>query len=96
MCAIKNDVVYFLSMCFFSLESASFKSKFIKQINSSFGSGGMSLAMNDAELAFFLMFLKSSLTKSSSTPYKITKAATVIGQQSCGQVWVMGKDLQVR
>jgi hypothetical protein len=57
----------------------------MRQINSSYG------AMNEAEFALFVMYLKSS-----STPMKITKAATVIGQQPCGQVWVMGKYLQVR
>ena len=67
------------------MESASFKAKFMKQIiNSSFGSGGMALAMSEIE---FIMFLKS---KAHNMP--IRKAASVIGQQPCGQVWVLGKD----
>ena len=33
----------------------------MKQINSSFGSGGMALAMNKGEFASFLMFLKSNI-----------------------------------
>ena len=49
----------------------------------------MALAMNEAEFASFLMFLKSK------QGMPIRKAATVIGQQPCGQVWVMGKDIQV-
>ncbi len=31
----------------------------MKQINSSFGSGGMALAMSEVEFASFIMFLKS-------------------------------------
>ena len=60
------------------------------QINSSFGSGGMSLAMNDLQVAAFILHLKSNNQSTS-----IRKAASVIGQQACGSVWVMGKDLQV-
>ena len=62
----------------------------MKQINSSFGSGGMALAMNEVEFSSFILFLKS---KAHNMP--IRKAASVIGQQPCGQVWVLGKDLQV-
>ena len=52
----------------------------------------MALAMNEAEFASFLMFLKCNIPKQGMP---IRKAATVIGQQPCGQVWVMGKDIQV-
>ena len=41
------------------MESAAFKAKFMKQINSSFGSGGMGLALSEVEFASFIMFLKS-------------------------------------
>ena len=44
--------------CFFTMESTSFKSKFIAQLNNSFGSGGMSLAFNDNQFSLFLQFLK--------------------------------------
>ena len=64
----------------------------MSQINSSFGSGGMSLAMNDLQFAALLLYLKSN---SECTGTSIRKAACVIGQQPCGNVWVMGKDLQV-
>ena len=74
------------------MESAAFKSKFMKQINSSFGSGGMALAMNEAEFALFLMYLKSNVPQER---IPIRQATSVIGEQHCGKVWVMGKDLQV-
>lgn len=64
----------------------------MKQINSSFGSGGMALAMNEAEFASFLMFLKSTAPQEEM---RVLKAATVIGQQPCGHLWVMGSGVQV-
>ena len=64
----------------------------MKQINSSFGSGGMALAMTETEFGSFLMFLKSNVPREG---IPILKAAAVIGQQPCGKVWVMGKDVQV-
>ena len=64
----------------------------MKQLNSSFGSGGMGLAMTEVEFASFIIFLKSRPTQ---TQTQIRKAATVIGRQRCGKVWVMGKALQV-
>jgi hypothetical protein len=73
------------------MESAAFKTKFMKQINSSFGSDGMALSMNEAEFALFIMHLKSNVPQG----IPIRQAASVIWQQSCGKVWVMGKDLQV-
>ena len=63
--------------------------KFMKQINSSFGSGGMALAMSEVEFATFIIYLTSH------PQMPIRKAASVIGQQQCGKVWVMGKHLQV-
>ena len=62
------------SLCFF-MESAAFKSKFMKQINSSSGSGGMALAMNEAEFALFVMYLKSNVPQERIS---IRQAASVI------------------
>ena len=84
--------IYACSLCFFSMDSASTRYRFMKQINSSFGSGGMGLAMTEVEFSSFIIFLKS---KSTQSHMPIRKAATVIGRQQCGKVWVMGKTLQV-
>ena len=73
------------------MESALCKSRFITQINASYGSGGMSLALNEAQFAQFVQFLKNT----ASTPLPIKKAATVVGLQPCKQVWVFGGDVQV-
>lgn len=78
-------------LCFFSMDSASYKSRFMKQINSSFGSGGMALAMSEVEFQSFILFLKSKVNR-----MPIKKAAGVIGLQPCGKIWVFGKDLQVK
>ena len=66
------------------------KTKFMSQINSSFGSGGMSLSMNDLQFSAFLLYLKQE-----KEDIPIRKAACIIGQQPCNKVWVLGKDLQV-
>lgn len=73
--------------CFFTIESASCKSKFMLQINSSFGSGGMSLALNEVHFAAFIQYLKSQQVASKR------KAASTIGIQPCMKEWVLGKNL---
>ena len=80
----------FCSLCFFSMDSASTKNRFMKQINSSFGSGGMGLAMTEVEFSSFMIYLK---LKPTSSPMPIRKAVTVIGEQNCGKVWVFGYSL---
>ncbi len=67
------------------------RNKFMSQLNSSFGSGGMSLALNEHLFGNFLQFLKNE-----SGILSIRKAARVIGLQSCGKVWVMNGNVQVR
>ena len=67
------------------------KSKFIAQLNNSFGSGGMSLAFNDNQFSLFLQFLK----KEAGRNLPIRKAVTVIGKQGNSSVWVLGRDLQL-
>ena len=74
------------------MDSAAYKAKFMKQINSSFGSGGMALAMSEAEFQCFILFLKST-TKMNGMPIRM--AASVIGLQQCGKISVFGKDIQV-
>ena len=63
------------------------------QLNSSFSSGGMSLSFNDVQFSSFIQYLKDEGNKSSGLPIK--KAAANIGLQRCGQIWVLGKDIQV-
>ena len=40
--------------CFFTMESTAYKSRFLVQINNSFGRGGMSLAQNEAQFSMFI------------------------------------------
>ena len=55
-------ISFFYRLCFFTVESASFKSKFMTQINASFGSGGMTLALNESQFALFFQFLKEDVS----------------------------------
>lgn len=76
------------AMFLYDMESTSFKSKFLAQINNSFGSGGMSLALNETQFSSFIQFIKTD-----GLPIK--KAALIIGLQNNGAVWVLGKDLHI-
>lgn len=49
----------------------------MQQLNNSFGSGGMSLALNEAQFSCFIQFLKNECM--GTLPIK--KAATIIGMQ---------------
>jgi hypothetical protein len=70
------------------MESTSFKSKFLAQINNSFGSGGMSLAFNETQFSSFIQYIKKG-------QLPIKKAALIIGLQNNDSVWVLGKDLHI-
>lgn len=59
------------------------------QINNSFGSGGMTLALNEAQFASFVQYLKLE------EDINIRSAAAIVGQQKCNEVWVMGRDVQI-
>lgn len=76
-------------MCFFTVESISYKFKFMCQLNNSFGSGGMSLAMSEAQFSMFIQYLKNSISK-----LPIVNAVTHVGEQSDG-VWVFNKTTQI-
>ena len=73
------------------MESTSYKSKFLAQINKSFGSGGMSLALNEVQFSMFIQFLKQD----SAQCLTISKAVTRIGQQDDTELWVLGECVQV-
>ena len=77
--------------CFFTAEAALNKSRFLSQLNNSFGSGGMGLSLNEAQFALFIQHLKNLV----GAPLCIRKAASIIGLQPCGNVWVFGSDIQV-
>jgi hypothetical protein len=66
----------------------------MQQINNSFGSGGMSLALNEMQFASFFQHLKNN-NLHGTLPIK--KAASIIGLQvdSNEPVWVLNKDLQL-
>ena len=75
--------------CFFTVESISFKSKFMTKLNNSFGSGGMTLALNEAQFSQFFQFLKHNI---SCLPK--VKAVSHVGEQKDG-VWVLNKSTQM-
>lgn len=63
----------------------------MKQLNSSFGRGGMSLALNDIQFGALIQHLKDD----ACNELPIKKAACVVGLQPCRQVWVLGAEVQV-
>lgn len=60
----------------------------MSQLNNSFGSGGMSLALNEAQFSQFIQHLKKV---NPSLPIRVC----MLGKQEGCSVWVMGADLQV-
>ena len=76
--------------CFFTSASTSNKSTFMAQLNSSYGSGGMTLALNKTTFSLFIQFIKNE--NIGNLP--ILKAAIVIGQQG-DKTWVVNKNLQI-
>ena len=72
------------------MDSTSHKALFMTQINNSFGSGALSLALNEVQFSQFVQYLKNS---SSSLPIK--SAANIVGKQEDYPVWVMGEDIQL-
>ena len=81
----------------FTVESTTFKSHFMSQINNSFGSGDMSLALNEAQFAQFIQFLKDRAIMGYSNDYqcpyiyKMSTTATTLPQAtplgSGGHLW---------
>lgn len=51
----------------------------------------MGLSLNETQFALFIQHLKNQV----GAPLNIRKAASVIGLQPCGNVWVFGSDIQV-
>ena len=76
-------------VCFFPVDSISYKFKFMSQINISFGSGGMSLALGEAQFSGFIQYLKENVA---SLP--IVRAVGHVGEQDDG-VWVLNKTTQM-
>ena len=62
----------------------------MSQVNSSFGSGRMTLALNEHQFALFIQFIKNSVTT-----LPILKAASIIGLQPNNEVWVVSEDMQI-
>ena len=62
----------------------------MSKLNNSFGSGGMSLALNEAQFSQFVQHLKNV-----NPSFPIRTAVCMIGKQEGCSVWVMGADLQV-
>ncbi len=73
------------------MESTSHKSRFLSQLYNSFGSGGMSLPINEAQFSSFIQFLKQE----SRGQLAIKKAVTITGEQPDHSVWVLSSDLQI-
>ena len=61
----------------------------MSQINNSFGSGGMSLALNDMQFSLFVQFLKNE----GHNALPIRKAVTFVGRQKDNPVWVLGSNM---
>ena len=76
-------------VCYFTSDGIYNTSKFLLDINKSFGSGGMSAWFRDKELPELIHFLKKGV----QVPVK--QAATVVGRQPNSDVWVMSPHLQV-
>ena len=72
------------------MESTYYRSRFLSHINNSFGSGGMSLAFNEAQFASFIQFLKQE----SMGSLVIRKAVGIVGKQR-DNVWVLGPDIHI-
>ena len=72
-----------------SVDSISYKYRFMAQLNNSFGSGGMSLALSEAQFSLFFQFLKNDVAN-----LPIVKATTHVGEQSDG-IWVLNKSTQI-
>lgn len=49
----------------------------------------MMLALNEAQFASFVQYLKLE------EDISIGSAATIVGQQKCNEVWVMGRNVQI-
>ena len=65
----------------------------MSQLNSSFGSGGMTLSLTDPQFSSFIQHLKE---QGNSKGLPIKRAACHIGLQHSGDVWVFDEDVQVR
>ena len=72
------------------MESASFRSRFLSQLNNLFGSGAMSLAFNDAQFSSFIQFLKQE----NMGNLAIRKAVARVGKQPDG-VWVLAPEIHI-
>ena len=55
----------------------------------------MSLALNEAQFALFIQFLKDSAIMGSGDDLPMKKAVTHIGRHDQHSVWVLGKNHQV-
>ena len=93
LASLKSHVTFIachLRPCFFTTESTSHWAHFMSQINSSFGSRGMTLALNDVQFSALIQHLKGK-----QKSLLIKKAACTIGLQPCGKIWVFAGDVQV-
>ena len=60
------------------------------QLNNSFGSGGMTLALNEQQFSLFIQFLKNECLGS----LPMFKGATTVRLQKEG-AWVLGKEIEI-
>ncbi|XP_019862513.1 PREDICTED: uncharacterized protein LOC109591165 [Amphimedon queenslandica] len=93
MSLVKRAIDGLERRCFFSMESAAYKYKFMQQLNNSFGSGGMSLALNEAQFSCFIQFIKNECM--GTLPIK--KAATIVGMQQHSDElrYVLGPEIEL-
>ena len=77
-------------MCFFTSESISVKSRFLSQLNMSFGSGGMTSALDNNHLTEYFQYLQ----RSHDGPIPIKKAVLIPGLQDDG-TWVLNHETYI-
>ena len=86
---IINMLSYVRRQCFITSDSSNCQAKFMTQMNNSFGSGGMSTSFNDLHFCSFFQFLKRPLLGESN----VKKAACIVGEQPCSNIWVLRPNL---
>ena len=76
--------------CYFTMAAINKKADFVNQLNSSFGSGGLSCSFADKEL---VQFINWKITQYKDVGVVKKEGILRMGKQPCGKVWVLSPDL---
>lgn len=94
MCKVYNfTCVYCFRLCYYTTESLSCKSNFLKEVRTTYGTGGFVCSFNDKELSEFQHFLERKFPFTEGN--RVKQGITYAGKQAGDSVWVMNKDLQI-